>query len=199
MLLKKTLKHLAAYIDVYRYVGTGSKSMKEMKAYLMEELQKPESTARQCVNGAVYEEESLLEEEFDSGKCSLNLDRMLLFMEELDDIFEYSERGYLSYELKELQDKVDKLQLEIKDQQDYQNTRTDLWNSEKRKLSKKAEKQAARIQELERKELTWRKEEGEWFRKSREWDAYFDKMEQLRQKIEANRLVCKLIGYERGE
>ena len=78
MQLKKTLKHLAAYIDVYRYVGTGSKSMKEMKAYLMEELQKPESTARQCVNGVVYEEESLLEEEFDTGKCSLNLDKMLL-------------------------------------------------------------------------------------------------------------------------
>lgn len=40
--------------------------------------QKPESTARQCVNGVVYEEESLLEEEFDTGKCSLNLDKMLL-------------------------------------------------------------------------------------------------------------------------
>lgn len=106
----------------------------------MEELHKPESTARQYLNGVISEEESFFRYDGWNEKVELYVDKMFEFMDTLEEVFKYCERNYQSYEIQELKEKNDKLQRELMDEKDCYRTQMDLWNADKRKLKSKIEK-----------------------------------------------------------
>lgn len=104
--VEEVCKHIQSYIEIYEFVQQDEKTIQEVKAYLMEECGKPESTARAHIEAVKKSETGLLQ--FSKNKISLSLEKAMAFESALTDIFHWDEYDYRSGELYECKKDLDK-------------------------------------------------------------------------------------------
>lgn len=104
--VEEVCKHIQSYIGIYEFVQQDEKTIPEVKAYLMEECGKPESTARAHIEAVKKSDTGLLE--FRKDKISLNLEKAMEFERALTDIFHWDEYDFRSGELYKCKKELDK-------------------------------------------------------------------------------------------
>lgn len=104
--VEEVCKHIQSYIGIYEFVQQDEKTIPEVKAYLMEECGKPESTARAHIEAVKKSDTGLLQ--FSKNKISLSLENAMAFENALTDIFHWDEYDYRAGELYECKKDLDK-------------------------------------------------------------------------------------------
>jgi len=109
--VEEVCKHIQSYIGIYEFVQQDEKTIPEVKAYLMEECGKLESTARAHIEAVKKSDTGLLQ--FSKNKISLNLEKAMEFERALTDIFHWDEYDYRSGELYKYKKALDKAEKTI--------------------------------------------------------------------------------------
>ena len=85
MLIKK-LQHLAAYYELYEFVADTKNTQAQIKMYLINEADVPESTARRNIKGFIEDEASMVTVD-EEGFITIKKDDMETLLKSLSELF----------------------------------------------------------------------------------------------------------------
>ncbi len=133
MNIAETLKHLGNHWELYCLAGDGEYSFDRAKKYLMDECEKPESTARAKMSAFRYARDSLIKISSDGKRYFIDLEKLNILEASIDSVIHFSKIDYRGQEMEELEVLYD-----------FQKEETSDWMDNYYQLKELSQKQEAR-------------------------------------------------------
>ena len=133
MNIAETLKHLGNHWELYCLAGDGEYSFDRAKKYLMDECEKPESTARAKMSAFRYARDSLIKISSDGKRYFIDLEKLNILEASIDSVIHFSKIDYRGQEMEELEVLYD-----------FQKGETSDWMDNYYQLKELSQKQEAR-------------------------------------------------------
>ena len=118
MNVEGTIKHLGNHWDLYRFVGNGERSFDAAKRFLMEQCEKPESTARAKMNSFKYTKDNLIKISSDGKRYSIDQDKANVLEALIDAVIHFWDFDYRCEEMREWEALYEDQKHEMKDWMD---------------------------------------------------------------------------------
>ncbi|MCR4803774.1 MAG: hypothetical protein K5895_12370 [Lachnospiraceae bacterium] len=118
MNVEGTIKHLGNHWDLYRFVGNGERRFDAAKRFLMEQCEKPESTARAKMNSFKYTKDNLIKISSDGKRYSIDQDKANVLEASIDAVIHFLDFDYRCEEMREWEALYEDQKHEMKDWMD---------------------------------------------------------------------------------
>lgn len=148
MELEEALKHLVTNLDIYRFVGVDEeRTPDEIKDYMMNDLERPESTARSNMNALMSDNRGVLIKSSEGFYISNSRAQELEDL--LDEIFKWSENDRRAEERNEILEQRDDYYKWWQEEEEANLQLKNQWHKDREKYEKRIRKIESEKQELQ--------------------------------------------------